>query len=86
MSAECALPIPAPLIGANSVPMAGKMEPVRNMMLRLTQLFNLTGHPAISLPMAQTSAGLPCGLQLVGRRHATEALLAVASACEAHLT
>ena len=79
------LPIPAPLIGANSVTIAEKMEPVRNMMLRLTQLFNVTGHPAISLPMAQTSAGLPCGLQLVGRRHATEALLGVASACEAHL-
>ena len=80
------LPIPAPLIGATSVDIAGKKEPVRSLMLRLTQLFNLTGHPAISLPMAQTSAGLPCGLQLVGRRHATEALLAVASACEAHLT
>jgi aspartyl-tRNA(Asn)/glutamyl-tRNA(Gln) amidotransferase subunit A len=49
-------------------------------------LFNVTGHPAISLPMALTSAGLPCGMQLVGRRHATEALLGVASACEGHLT
>ena len=80
------VPIPAPLIGANSVEIAGKKEPVRNMMLRLTQLFNLTGHPAISVPMAQTSTGLPCGLQLVGRRHATEALLGVAAACEPHLT
>lgn len=80
------LPIPAPLIGATSMPIAGKMESIRIMMLRLTQLFNVTGHPAISLPMAQTSAGLPCGLQLVGRRHATEGLLGVASACEAHLT
>ena len=79
------LPIPAPLIGATSVAIDGKMESVRNLMLRLTQLFNVTGHPAITLPMAQTPAGLPCGLQLVGRRHATEALLGVASACEAHL-
>ncbi|MCX6546011.1 MAG: amidase [Acidobacteria bacterium] len=79
------LPITAPLIGANSVDIAGKPEPVRNMMLRATQLFNLTGHPAISLPMAQTAAGLPCGMQLVGRRHATEALLGLASACEAHM-
>jgi aspartyl-tRNA(Asn)/glutamyl-tRNA(Gln) amidotransferase subunit A len=76
------LPIAAPLVGANSVDIAGKQEPVRSMMLRLTQLFNLTGHPAISLPMAQTAAGLPCGMQLVGRRHATEALLGLASACE----
>jgi aspartyl-tRNA(Asn)/glutamyl-tRNA(Gln) amidotransferase subunit A len=76
------LPIAAPLVGANLVDIAGKQEPVRSMMLRLTQLFNLTGHPAISLPMAQTAAGLPCGMQLVGRRHATEALLGLASACE----
>ena len=76
------LPIAAPPIGANSVDVSGRKESVRNLMLRLTQLFNLTGHPAISLPVAPTSAGLPCGLQLVGRRRHTEALLGVASACE----
>ena len=52
------------------------------MMLRLTQLFNLTGHPAISLPCGNTPDGLPCGLQLVGRRQATVDLLAVALSCE----
>jgi len=52
------------------------------MMLRLTQLFNLTGHPAISMPIGDTAAGLPCGLQLVGRLHDTEGLLATAAACE----
>jgi len=55
---------------------------VRNMMLRLTQLFNVTGHPAISIPCGSTSDGLPCGFQIVGRRYETEALLAVAAACE----
>jgi Asp-tRNA(Asn)/Glu-tRNA(Gln) amidotransferase A subunit family amidase len=54
-------------------------------MLRLTQLFNVTGHPAISLPCGLTSAGLPCGLQLVGARMHTDALLRVALACEAQL-
>ena len=54
-------------------------------MLRLTQLFNLTGHPAISLPCGSTAAGLPCGLQLVGARGATEALLSAASAIEQRL-
>jgi aspartyl-tRNA(Asn)/glutamyl-tRNA(Gln) amidotransferase subunit A len=49
-------------------------------MLRLTQLFNITGHPAISLPIRTT--GLPVGLQLVGRRDETEGLLAVAMTCE----
>jgi aspartyl-tRNA(Asn)/glutamyl-tRNA(Gln) amidotransferase subunit A len=76
------LPIPAPPIGAATVEVAGKTESVRNMMLRLTQLFNVTGHPAISIPCGSTSDGLPCGFQIVGRRHDTEALLAVAAACE----
>jgi len=79
------LPIPAPPIGAATVDVAGSPQPVRNMMLRLTQLFNLTGHPAISLPMGAAASGLPCGLQLVGRRFETEDLLAVAAACEPHI-
>jgi aspartyl-tRNA(Asn)/glutamyl-tRNA(Gln) amidotransferase subunit A len=76
------LPIPAPPLGASTVDVAGVRQPVRAMMLRLTQLFNLTGHPAISLPIGDTSAGLPCALQLVGRLNDTEDLLATAAACE----
>jgi Asp-tRNA(Asn)/Glu-tRNA(Gln) amidotransferase A subunit family amidase len=56
------------------------------MMLRLTQLFNMTGHPAISIPCGHTSAGLPVGLQLVGRRDDTESLLTVALAAERALS
>ena len=56
------------------------------MMLRLTQLFNVTGHPALSIPCEPTSAWLPCGMQFVGRRQDTEGLLGVAAACEPHLT
>jgi aspartyl-tRNA(Asn)/glutamyl-tRNA(Gln) amidotransferase subunit A len=79
------LPIPAPPLGAGSVPVAGTVEPVRNLMLRQTQLFNLTGHPAISLPCGRTTSGLPCGLQLVGARRQTEALMRTALACEPYL-
>jgi aspartyl-tRNA(Asn)/glutamyl-tRNA(Gln) amidotransferase subunit A len=80
------LPIPAPPIGAESVAINGANEPVRALMLRLTQPFNLTGHPAVSIPCGRTSQGLPCGLQLVGRRNETEALLQAALACEMHLS
>jgi aspartyl-tRNA(Asn)/glutamyl-tRNA(Gln) amidotransferase subunit A len=80
------LPIPAPIVGANSVQIGGAKEPVRNLMLRLTQLFNLTGHPAVSLPCGHTSAGLPCGLQLAGVRMQTDALLGIALASEAALS
>ena len=77
------LPIPAPPIGASTVRVGRKDEPVRNLMLRLTQLFNLSGHPAISLPAGLTSGGLPCGLQLVGAQ--TDELLSVALAAERQL-
>jgi aspartyl-tRNA(Asn)/glutamyl-tRNA(Gln) amidotransferase subunit A len=47
---------------------------------RFTGPYNLTGHPAISLPVP--SAGLPVGLQLAGRRGADLALLRAAAAAE----
>ena len=46
------LPIPAPVIGQASAEIGGAKHPVRALMLRLTQLFNLTGHPAISIPLS----------------------------------
>jgi aspartyl-tRNA(Asn)/glutamyl-tRNA(Gln) amidotransferase subunit A len=79
------VPIPAPPIGAVTVDVAGRSEPVRNMMLRLTQPFNITGHPAISIPCGSTAAGLPCGLQLVGARDDTDALVRIALAVEAQI-
>jgi amidase len=48
--------------------------------LRLTAFvrpFNLSGHPALSIPLA-TEANLPAGLQLVGRRGGDAALCAAA--------
>jgi 2-dehydropantoate 2-reductase len=47
---------------------------------RFTGPYNLTGHPAVTLPVAVP--GLPVGLQLAGRRGSDLALLAVAAAAE----
>ena len=80
-----ALAIGAPPIGAASVTVGGRAEPVRAMMLRLTQLFNITGHPAIALPCGRGTDGLPRSIQLVGHRGGTARLLAVAAAVEAGL-
>ena len=80
------LPIPAPLLGSANVRVNGKEEPVRPLMLRLTQVFNLSGHPALSLPCGLTAEGLPCGFQMVGPLDRTRDLLAVALACEPHIT
>jgi aspartyl-tRNA(Asn)/glutamyl-tRNA(Gln) amidotransferase subunit A len=76
------LPIPAPLLGAATVQIGARTEAVRNVMLRLTQPFNVTGHPAISIPAENTAAGLPCGVQLVGARQQTDTLLRIALALE----
>jgi aspartyl-tRNA(Asn)/glutamyl-tRNA(Gln) amidotransferase subunit A len=45
-------------------------------------VFNLTGHPALSVPAGFTRAGLPVGLQLVGRWHAEADLFSAARIVE----
>jgi aspartyl-tRNA(Asn)/glutamyl-tRNA(Gln) amidotransferase subunit A len=76
------LPIPAPLLGAASVQVDGATLPVRGAMLKLTQLFNVTGHPAIALPAGTTADGWPVSVQLVGRHDQTWRLLDIAAVVE----
>jgi aspartyl-tRNA(Asn)/glutamyl-tRNA(Gln) amidotransferase subunit A len=76
------LPVTAPVLGQDEVAMEGQKVNVRAAMLRNTQLFNMTGHPAISLPLPMPPGLMPCGLQLVGRLDKTAELLAIADACE----
>jgi aspartyl-tRNA(Asn)/glutamyl-tRNA(Gln) amidotransferase subunit A len=77
-----ALPMAVPPLGASTVEVNGRVEPVRAMMLRLTQLFNVTGHPAIAIPCGKGTDGLPRAIQLVGHRGGTERLLEVALTVE----
>jgi len=74
------LPVPAVPLGATTVLVGSSEEPVRAITLRQTQPFNITGHPAITMPCGRTQDGLPAGAQLVGMQ--TLDLLAVASAIE----
>jgi aspartyl-tRNA(Asn)/glutamyl-tRNA(Gln) amidotransferase subunit A len=77
-----ALSIPAPPLGAATMPVKGGNEAVRTLMLRCTQPFNVSGHPAIALPCGTTPAKLPIGLQLVGHKGRTPALVQAALAVE----
>lgn len=77
------LPIVAPISGQANIVIDGTEVPVRAAMLKHTQLFNMTGHPAITLPLE--TGGLPVGLQLVGPANDTARLLDIAAACETAL-
>jgi amidase len=62
-------------------------EPVTMLMnsagwVPFTPVWNVTGQPAISLPLAQSGAGLPIGVQLIGAPAAEETLLSVAAQLE----
>lgn len=52
--------------------------PIRSLLTRNTELFNLCGFPALSVPMSVGGAGnLPTALQLVGRFGEDERVIAV---------
>ena len=60
-------------------------KPVGKAMQRsfLTYAFSVLGLPAISIPCGFTPAGLPVGLQIVGRRRGEATVLRIAAAFEA---
>jgi len=53
--------------------------------IRFTALFNITGHPTITIPAGLAADGLPVGLQLVGRHSRDLDLLAFAARSEREL-
>ncbi|TME53042.1 MAG: amidase [Chloroflexi bacterium] len=53
--------------------------------LSFTHPFNCTGQPAISVPMAMSTAGLPIGVQLVGRPHDEYTILSLGAQLEAEV-
>ena len=60
-------PIVAPRVDEDAVDVRGRRVDVRSALIRLTRAFNLSGHPACALPCGFTAAGLPIGMQIVGR-------------------
>jgi Asp-tRNA(Asn)/Glu-tRNA(Gln) amidotransferase A subunit family amidase len=50
--------------------------------MRFSQWLNLAGFPGLSLPMGQSAEGLPINIQLIGRPHEEDLLLAVAEQLE----
>jgi aspartyl-tRNA(Asn)/glutamyl-tRNA(Gln) amidotransferase subunit A len=73
-----------PRIGVREVPFAGKPAfDVTYAMCGLTQIFNILGWPAISVPSGQDDAGMPVGLQLASLPWQESYCLAAAAVVEA---
>ena len=53
-----------------------------DLLSRFVAAANLTGHPAISFPAGYDAAGLPIGLQMIGRPWREDVLLRIAAAAE----
>jgi aspartyl-tRNA(Asn)/glutamyl-tRNA(Gln) amidotransferase subunit A len=78
-----AVPIPAfPIDKPPFVEVEGVREEPLSMSVRYTAAFNCTGHPAVTVPCGFTSAGLPIGLQVVGRSFDEATVLRVAHTYE----
>jgi aspartyl-tRNA(Asn)/glutamyl-tRNA(Gln) amidotransferase subunit A len=60
------------------MPMEIDGQQVKPMRVLYTYPFNVSGHPAVSIPCGFDADGLPVGLQIVGRRHEDHVLLQVA--------
>lgn len=72
--------IEATAVGQNEVRIGSETFPVRASLIRFTRPFNLTGHPAASVPCGFTADGLPMGLQIIGRPFDEATVLRVADA------
>lgn len=79
--------LPVGLDPLGSVTIAGQdAGTIRGAWYPYTFPFNLTGHPALSLPCGRSTDGLPIGLQLVGRWHEDTYLLDTAARLEQAIT
>ncbi len=73
-------PVVATVVGQPEVTIEHEATDVRAALTRFTRHFNMSGHPACSLPCGFTAAGLPIGMQIVGRAFDEATVLRVADA------
>lgn len=72
------LPVDAPLRGIERLTIGAEELHILNATIHYTALFNLTGHPVISIPGALTQDGRAINIQIVGAREKDAAVLKIA--------
>jgi Asp-tRNA(Asn)/Glu-tRNA(Gln) amidotransferase A subunit family amidase len=79
------LPVLAPPVNAARIRVDGAELGYTEAMVMYTSVFNLTGHPALSLPVPADEVGPGASVQLVGAHDADAALIALGARLEALL-
>ncbi|CZF78360.1 Glutamyl-tRNA(Gln) amidotransferase subunit A [Grimontia celer] len=76
------LPVVAPRFGEQTQMFGDRVVSTQDSMTWFCWLGNLAGLPAISIPVATSSSGLPIGLMLMGRPGEDEKLLSIAKSID----
>jgi aspartyl-tRNA(Asn)/glutamyl-tRNA(Gln) amidotransferase subunit A len=79
------LPVPVPLAVDADMEQPGRVFDVVPRLTMLTRPFSYLGVPVLSMPVGLDDAGMPIGVQLVGRPFSEARLLAISNALAAAL-
>lgn len=74
---------PMPPLTLNAVSVLGQQPALVEALQRYTCVFDITGHPCLTLPAGQCQAGMPMGLQLVGAHLGEPVLFRLGAAFQA---
>ncbi|MFC7393629.1 amidase family protein [Scopulibacillus cellulosilyticus] len=76
------IPVIPTEIGLKEIMLEGELESVDECLIRFTSLFNVTGHPAISIPGGLFNKTVPIGLQLIANHYREDVLIKTAYSYE----
>ncbi len=77
-----ATPVTTSDVKTNQVTIDDMTESIGDCMIRYTSLFNITGHPALSVPAGLTQEGIPVGLQFIAGYYREDLLFRAANSYE----
>nr|WP_263327063.1 amidase [Neobacillus sp. Marseille-Q6967] len=76
------VPVTPTDINVKELTLEGEKESIDECLIRFTSLFNITGHPAISMPCGLSDESVPIGLQLIANHHREDLLILTAYSYE----